>query len=314
MDVLVTGGAGFIGSHVAEELLEAGHRVAVVDNLATGRAEHVPAGADLYRVDVTGPEAAQLIADLRPDAVVHLAAQVSVAAAVRDPAADLRTNVLGTLNLLEACRRAGVRRFVYASSAAVYGCPAQLPLTEDAPCRPLSPYGASKWAGEAYVRLFGDLYQVEYTILRFANVYGPRQAIQGEGAVVPAFVLGMLGGEDGNRPTGPVIHGDGRQTRDFVHVRDIARAHVLALAAGSGAVINLGGGRAISVLELWHRLAAITGWDRPPRFGPPRPGDVPHSLLDTSRARALLGWQPEIGFEDGLRDTVAHYRGLLAAR
>ncbi|BDG62440.1 UDP-glucose 4-epimerase [Caldinitratiruptor microaerophilus] len=305
--MLVTGGAGFIGSHVVEALVGAGHRVEVLDDLSTGDLRHLPAGVPLHRADVASPEAAALVEALRPDAVLHLAAQVSAAASVRDPVADLRANALGTLNVLEACRRAGVRRFVYASSAAVYGQPERLPLSEDAPLRPLRPYGASKLAGEVYVRLYGDLYGLDFVILRFANVYGPRQAVTGEGAVVPAFATAMLAGTGGRGP-GPVVHGDGRQTRDFVHVRDVARAHLLALWAGSGAILNLATGRAVTVLDLWRRIAALTGWDRPPVFGPPRPGDIPHSVLDPSRARQALGWEPATGLDEGLRETVAYYR------
>ncbi len=302
MRVLVTGGAGFVGSHVADAYLAAGHHVAVVDTLVTGRAEHVPPQATLYPVDIRSPQLRDVFERERPEVVNHHAAQASVAASVADPRADADVNVLGTVHLLTLCVRFGVRRFVFASTGgAIYGDPVRLPVAEDHPCDPLSPYGTSKLAAEAYVRLFGRG-GLSWVILRYGNVYGPRQDPAGEAGVVAIFARAML---DGRTPT---IFGDGQQTRDFVYVEDVARANLLATEAEGCEVVNIGTGQETSVAEIFRALAELTGFRGAPQFGPPRPGDVRRIALDCTRAGRWLGWRPQVPLTEGLRRTVEWFR------
>lgn len=305
MRALVTGGAGFIGSHVADALLARGDDVAIVDDLSTGRHENIgialAAGGVLHVADITDATDLQAAFDAaRPEVVVHLAAHIDVARSVADPAHDARVNVEGTVNVLEAARRAGARRFVFASSGgAIYGEGA-IPNTEDTPERPISPYGESKRAGEGYCELFARLHGLATVSLRFANVYGPRQDPLGEGGVCAIFCGRLLDG-------GPaVIHGDGRQTRDFVYVGDIARAMLAAADGSATGAFNIGTGRETSVLDLVARLReAGEGRSLDPAHGPARPGEVLRSALDASRAREAFGWAPEVDLTQGLRRTLA---------
>lgn len=311
--VLVTGGAGFIGSHVVDLLRDEGFRVVMVDDLSAGRRENLPAEVEFHPLDVAGEEARELVLRLRPRYLVHLAAQVSVSRSVRDPVADARVNVLGTVNLLQAAVRAGVGRFVFASSGGtVYGEPAFLPVPEEAPLRPLSPYGAAKMAGEGYLRVFASQAGLPCVSLRLANVYGPRQDPFGEAGVVAIFATRMLRGEQ------PVINGDGGYIRDYVYVGDVARAVLSTLGRPMGGECpfgeyNVGTGRGTDVNELFALLAPLCGYADAPRHGPPRPGDLRASVLDHSCARRELGWEPRVTLEEGLARTVAHFRaGLMA--
>jgi UDP-glucose 4-epimerase len=302
MRVLVTGGAGFIGSHIVEALLEAGHHVAVVDNLSTGKRDNVPPGVPFYPVDIRDPELADVFARERPEVVSHQAAHVSVPQSVADPMHDASVNVVGLVNVLEQAQRHGARKVILASSVAVYGDPVALPVTESHPLRPLSPYGLSKWVGERYVELFQHLHGLEFTVLRYANVYGPRQDPHGEAGVVSIFLSRMLAGE-------PVtIYGDGEQTRDFVYVKDVAVANLCALERGDGGIYNVSTGRATSVNHLFHVLAEMTSYHQAPHHGPPRRGDVRHSVLDPARAQTELGWRAEMALAEGLAQTVEHFR------
>jgi UDP-glucose 4-epimerase len=302
--VLVTGGAGFIGSHVVDGLVGAGHRVAVVDNLTTGSTRWLPAAAALHAVDLRSPRLADVLAAERPDAVIHLAAQAAVARSVSDPGFDAQVNLLGGLNALAAATRAGVRRFLYASSGgAAYADTAPLPAAEDAPIRPKSPYGVSKVAFESYLDVWGTLHGVSSLALRLANVYGPRQDPRGEAGVVAIFCDRLLSAET------PVINGDGEYTRDYVHVRDVAAAFLAALARpeASGCA-NIGTGVETSVNALYAALARAAGTRVAARHGPPRPGDQRRSCLDPARARALLGWTPRVDLRDGLAETWAFFK------
>lgn len=301
--ILVTGGAGFIGSHVVDTYLEAGHSVVVVDNLATGKRENVNPAAAFYEVDIRNEKLGEVFERERPDVVNHHAAQASVPLSVARPGYDAEVNILGSLNLLEQARQHGVQRVIYASTGgAVYGEPQYLPCDEDHPARPLSPYGASKHTVEHYLQLYGQLYGLGYTILRYANVYGPRQDPYGEAGVISIFTDRMLAGEPAT------VHGDGLQERDFVYVGDCARANLAALEQGKDGIFNIGTGAGTTINDLFDRLAAITGYPHPRQHGPARLGDVYRSYLSAGLAARELGWQPRFTLEDGLRETVDSFR------
>ena len=300
---VVTGGAGFIGSHLVEALLAEGWRVGVVDDLSSGRVSRVPPEVELAAVDVRSPQARDFIRSFRPRAVAHLAAQVSVARSVGDPLLDADVNVGGTIAILLASREAGVRRVVFASSAAVYGAPAYLPLDEGHPSRPLSPYGISKLAGEHYVRVLAEASGVGWVVLRYANVYGPCQDAHGEAGVVAVFADRVVRG-DRVLP----VHGDGLQTRDFVYAGDVAEAtlRAMTLESASGRILNVGTGRGTSVLELAQAIWRAAGREGPVpvEHQAARPGDIRHSRLDVSQAAQALGWQATVELEEGLRRTL----------
>ncbi len=303
MRVLVTGGAGFVGSHVVEALLSAGHQVAVVDTLTSGRADALPPGVRLYRVDVASPELDEVFQEERPQVVSHHAAQASVAVSVRDPMLDARTNVLGTLNVLHCCVRHGVGRVVFASTGgAIYGDPDHLPASEDHPPRPLSPYGVHKLCGEHQLAAYGRLYGLRWVALRYGNVYGPRQDPYGEAGVVAIFCAAMLEGRQ------PVIFGDGEHTRDYVYAEDVARANLLAVEREVEGVFNVATGRETSTRRVFDLVREATGFRGQPRYGPPRPGDVRRICLDVRRAEQVLGWRPRVGLEEGIARTVEWFR------
>ena len=302
MKIVVTGGAGFIGSHVVDATIAAGHQVLVVDNLRTGRRENVHPKARLVEMDISDPALLDLFREERPEVVNHHAANPSVSLSVREPAFDATQNVLGTIHVLAAARQTGVRKFIYISSGgAMYGNPEYLPMDEGHPASPISPYALSKVTGERYVRLFGEEYGLSWTSLRYANVYGPRQDPYGEAGVIAIFCQNLLDG------VVPEIHWDGDQSRDFVYVGDCARANLLALEGGDGQAYNIGTGIGTSINDLFHTLAEVTGKDLVPRRGPRRPGDVRHSYLDCSKVERGLGWQAKIGLHEGLERTWQHF-------
>jgi UDP-glucose 4-epimerase len=300
MHVLVTGGAGFIGSHSVEALLRDGARVTVLDNLSTGKRANLPDNerVDLIEGDIR--DAATVERALRGAThVLHLAAQVSVHASVQDPPRSASHNVAGYLNVVNAARAAGVR-VVYASSAAVYGAPETLPLDEDAPCRPTSPYGLEKSIDDQYAALYRTLYGSSMLGLRYFNVYGPRQDPASPYAgVISRFVARMAAGEP------LTVFGDGRQTRDFVYVGDVARANVAALKCMHDGVLNIGTGTSVSLLQLIDALALCTGRTPQVRFDPPAPGDIRDSAMRPGRMRAVLGFAPGTPLVDGLKQLLA---------
>lgn len=307
---MVTGGAGFIGSHVVDHLLKSGFEVHVIDDLSTGFRANVSDRAVLHELDVRGPEAAALIFELSPEVLFHHAAQMDVRKSVRDPLFDADVNVKGSLNVLEACRKSSVSRVVYASTGgAVYGEPDTLPVPESHPIRPISHYGVSKHTVEHYLFLYQQLYDLDYVILRYPNVYGPRQNPHGEAGVTAIFALAYLEGRT------PVIYGDGTQERDYLHVSDVARANLscadLTNERLSGQVFNLGWGLGRSVLELDRIIKDYVGTDSEPEFAPPRPGEISRIWLDSGKARRIMGWEPEVSFREGLRDLVEHHRGSV---
>lgn len=299
--ILVTGGAGFIGSHVAEVLIEAGHTVAVLDNLSSGKRENVPEAARFYHVDITDKEGLEaFFAEFKPEIVNHHAAQISVNRSVREPCFDAEQNILGTINLLEASARHGVKRFIFASTGgALYGDAEIIPSNEDTPVIPLAPYGIAKASAEHYVRFF-SAERIEPVILRYANVYGPRQDPYGEAGVVAIFSLKALSGE------GCVIYGTGYQTRDFVYVKDVARAN-LAAVDGKPGTYNIGTGIETSINKLFSEFKRLEG-SLKVSHDAARAGEVLRSVLDVSRAGNDLCWQPQVNLSDGIRQTYAWFK------
>ncbi len=308
MKVLVTGGAGFIGSNVADALLERGHEVVVLDDLSSGKTENVPAAAKLVKGDIRSAAAAELVRSGGFDAVCHHAAQIDVRKSVADPRLDADVNLLGMLNLLEASVAGGVKRFLFASSGgACYGEQDVFPAPETHPTRPVSPYGVSKAAGELYLGYYATEKKLSYCALRYANVYGPRQDPHGEAGVVAIFSGRALAG------TPCTIFGDGKQTRDYVFVGDVARANVLALESRYVGPLNVGTGRETDVVTLAALVGRAAGSSADPVFAPAKAGEQRRSCVDPAKAAEVLGWRPEVTLEDGLARTVAFFRGRAAA-
>jgi UDP-glucose 4-epimerase len=307
--ILVTGGAGFIASHVVDAYIADGHEVAIVDDLSTGHRENLHPRARFYEMDIRDPALADVFAAERPEIVNHHGAQMSVRVSVDEPLRDASINVIGSLNLFECARQAGVRKVIYISTGgAAYGEPRYLPCDEDHPVDPLCPYGISKHTPEHYLALYERLYHLDYTVLRYPNVYGPRQDPHGEAGVVAIFAGKMLRGEP------VVINGTGEQERDFVAIGDIAAANLAALWHGDGEIINLGSGCGTSVNEIFAALAAITGYDQSPLFGPEKSGEVFKIYLTGDKARLLLHWQPTVSLAEGLARTVASLHAAVPER
>jgi len=299
--VIVTGGAGFIGSHLTEELLRQHADVHIIDNLATGLAGNVPPQAVFHRLDIVTQDAADVIVREKPDVVFHLAAQAEVQRSMTEPKFDADVNVSGTVNLLHAAVQAGVKKFVFASSSALYGDYQAERIPEDAPIHPVSYYGLSKWAGEAYIRLFHELHGLPFTILRYSNVYGPRQTVKGEGCVVALFLRNLRTGSAFR------IHGDGEQTRDFVYVKDVVQANLAAAVSGGGQICNIGTSDSISINRLVDEMEKLHGTAIERTHSPARPGDIRYSCLDNSRAAGHLGWKPRYSVLEGLRESYDYY-------
>lgn len=303
MKILVTGGAGFIGSHVSDALVAEGHDVHVLDDFSSGRAENVPDAARVHAFDVRSSEAERLIKEERFQVLVHHAAQMDVRRSVADPRFDADVNVQGFLNLMQAGIRNGLEKVVFASTGgAIYGEPDYVPQDEAHSERPLSPYGITKLTTERYLFYYKAQYGIPYVALRYANVYGPRQNPHGEAGVVAIFSQRMLAGEQ------PVINGDGGQTRDYVFVGDVVRANLAALAYDGTGVFNIGTGVETSVLELFREIKNLSGSSAPEEHVDAKPGEQRRSVLGYDRATAELGWQPEVGLTDGLRRTVDWFR------
>jgi len=307
--ILVTGGAGFIGSHVVDAYITAGHEVAVLDNLSTGREENVNSAAQVHRVDVRDQDKVRsAVASFRPEVINHHAAQSEVPKSVADPGYDAQVNVVGGLNVLKAAVDNGVRKVIFSSTGgALYGEPDVVPADEDHPIRPLSPYGTSKYSFEQYLGMFQRTFGLNFTTLRYANIYGARQDFFAEeGRVVAIFASRMIEGK-------PVtIDGDGNQSRDMLHVGDVAMANIAALELGDGRTYHVSTGIPVTVNDLFRKLALLTEYKQEPRFGPARQGDVYRIALDNTRAAEQLDWRPRILLEEGLRLTVDYFREQVA--
>ena len=310
MKILVTGGAGFIGSHVADGYLAAGHEVVIADNLLSGSIDNVPAGARLHLVDIAAPEFDLVMAQERPDVVNHHAAQMSVTVSARDPKLDARINCVGLLNVLQSCVKHGVGRFVMISSGgAIYGDVDQRPTSEETPPQPLSPYAIHKLTGERYLEFYRQEHGLSSVTLRYGNVYGPRQDQHGEAGVVAIFVGKLLRGEQPtifaypDQPTG--------MSRDYVYVEDAVRANLRAIESDATGAFNIAGGAPVRTGEVLSVVQAACGTNLTPATGPARPGDLHENWLDVSRAERLLGWRAEISLADGLARTVAHFRARV---
>ncbi|MGV8040900.1 MAG: NAD-dependent epimerase/dehydratase family protein [Thermoanaerobaculaceae bacterium] len=302
--VCVTGGAGFIGSHVADALVAAGHRVLIVDDLSSGRKENVPTGAELHALDIRSPEAAALVRDAGVEVLVHHAAQMDVRRSVADPVFDASVNVVGTLNLLEAGRRGVLRQVVFASTGgAMYGEQDYFPADEEHPARPVSPYGVAKLSVERYLYFFHVEYGLDATCLRYANVYGPRQNPHGEAGVVAIFLDRLLSGRQAT------INGDGLQTRDYVFVADVVAANLAAVGRPGFGIFNVGTGIETDVVQLYQGLATATGIDRPAVHGPAKSGEQKRSCITAAKLERELGVRVTVPMAEGLRRTADWFAG-----
>ncbi|MGA8475066.1 MAG: NAD-dependent epimerase/dehydratase family protein [Candidatus Cybelea sp.] len=305
MRIIVTGGAGFIGSHILDAYLEAGHDVLVIDSLwehGGGRRVNVPSGVSLVHMDIRDEAIARIFADFKPDVVNHHAAQHSVAISTRDPIYDAQVNVVGLINVLEQAARSGARKVIFASSGATFGNPQHLPIDEKTPQHPTSPYGITKMVGEHYLQFYRDSKELDFTALRYGNVYGPRQDASGEAGVIAIFIARFLARQ------GVRIDWDGEQTRDYVYAADVARANVAALDRGSGECYVIGTGVPTSVNQIYRTLVDISGFQAPIERAPQRPGDARSAQFDAARARSELGWSPTTPLADGIRATYDHFQ------
>jgi UDP-glucose 4-epimerase len=303
LKILVTGGAGFIGSHVCEVFLRESHQVIALDDLSSGRKENLSPKVQLVVLDIRSTEAAQFIQSQRPDVICHLAAQMDVRKSVEDPRFDAQANILGLLNVLEASRQGGVKRFIFSSTGgAIYGEQDVFPASEAHPTRPVSPYGVSKAAGELYLGYYRAQYSLPFVALRYANVYGPRQNPHGEAGVVAIFAQKLVSGQP------CTINGDGTQSRDFVFGQDVATANYLAFQSDYVGALNVGTGVETDINRLYRLLAEAAGSKELALHQPPKPGEQMRSCVDATLAKKVLNWQPTVKLEEGLRQTVEYFR------
>lgn len=310
MRIMVTGGAGFIGSHVTDAYLAAGHEVLVLDALLEhggGKRQNVPPRALFMHMDIRDETIARIFQEFKPDVVSHHAAQASVAIGSRDPIYDAQVNVVGLLNILENSVRHGVRKVVYASSGAIFGTPERLPMNESTPQRPESPYGITKMVGEHYLRFFQQERGLEFTSLRYGNVYGPRQDPNGEAGVIAIFIGKFLANE------GVRIDSDGEQTRDYVYVRDVAAVNLAALERGSGGMYCIGTNKRTSVNQIYQELCAVSGFQAPVEHAPKRQGDARDAQFDWALAKKELDWSPRTDLREGIRETYEYFKEALPA-
>lgn len=302
MRILVTGGAGFIGSHIVDAFISRGHEVAIVDNMSHGKEENINPKAEFYRLDIRDIEIDAVFESFRPEMLCHQAAQIKVPVSVKDPMLDADINIMGTIRLLEACRKYCVKKVIYPASAAIFGNPEYLPIDEKHPLNMISGYGISKHTVEHYLKVYETLHGIKFTVLRYANVYGPRQDSTGEGGVVAIFSEKFSRGEDVE------IYGDGEQTRDFVYVADVANANVLALSFLDNGIYNVSTNTKISVNELFNLFSDLTGKSVQAKYMPSREGDILHSYMSYRKINRESGWAPEVDMTEGLRRTLEFYK------
>ncbi len=303
MKILVTGGAGFIGSHIADAYIDAGHDVVIIDNLSTGRKKNINPKATFIECDIRDDKVAEIFDQYQFDVVNHQAAQMDVRLSVKDPIYDARNNVIGFLNIVQNAAMHKVRKVIYASSGGVvYGEQDYFPADEEHPQRPYCPYGVTKLIGEKYLFYYAMTFGLRYTAFRYANVYGPRQNPHGEAGVIAIFLEKLFRREEA------VINGDGRQTRDYVYISDVVRANVAALEKADNEIINIGTGVETDVVEIFQQLNELTGANMPEKHGPAKPGEQRRSVLDVGKAKKVLGWTPRVDFRSGLQKTVEFFK------
>jgi len=305
MKVLVTGGAGFIGSHVVDALVKKGDQVVIIDNFSTGFKKNINPAAVLYPLSICSTAIEKVFEREKPQVVIHLAAQTSVMQSITNPAYDAAVNILGSLNVISNCVKSGVRKIVYASSCALYGTPDYLPIDEKHPVKSLSPYGVSKHTVEHYLSQYHSAYGLPYIALRYANVYGPRQNIHGEGGVVAIFAGKMLGGET------PTIYGQGDKSRDYVYVEDIVRANLIAAESDETGIYNIGTSEEILDQMVYELISQECNYNGFPLYAAERPGEIKRICLDNSRAVKILKWNPQVHVREGFTRTVAYYKKAL---
>ena len=303
MKILVTGGAGFIGSHIVDAYVKDGHEVIVIDNMSTGREENKNPKAKYYKMDICDREIEKVFEDEKPEILNHHAAQIDVRKSVADPAGDVKINLIGFINLLEAGRKNGLKKVVLASTGgAIYGEQDYFPADESHPARPISPYGLNKLASEQYLHYYKHVYEIDWVALRYANVYGPRQNAKGEAGVVAIFSTKMFSGEQ------PIINGDGKQTRDYVFVGDVVRANMLALKDEAHGAYNVGTGVETNVNEIFSAIKELTGVSCDEKHVEAKAGEQERSCIQASRLKKEFSWAPQIKFHDGMKETVEWFK------
>jgi len=306
VNILVTGGAGFIGSHLADALISDNHHIAIIDNLSTGKPQNIPGNAEFHKIDIASPVVDKIFERGRFEAVFHLAAQMDVRKSVENPINDAEINILGGINLLQASVKHKIRRFIFSSTGgAIYGEQEEYPATENHPADPLSPYGVTKLAFEKYLFFYNFQHRLPYVSLRYANVYGPRQNSEGEAGVVAIFCTRLLKGEKA------VIYGDGRQTRDFVYVDDVIKANLLALTFGSAMAFNVGTGVETDINTIYDKIKKHTASSQERIHNAPRPGEQRRSSISYAKIKKFLGWVPSVELDEGISKTVAFFRSQI---
>ncbi len=304
MKILVTGGAGFIGSHIVDAYISLGHTVAVMDNLSSGKTEYINPQAKFFQVDITNLESVQkAISDFKPEVINHHAAHIQVGYSVKNPQFDATSNILGLLNIMESVKSLGLKKVIMASTGGVIYGNKQVPFDEEMREEPLSPYGISKKSGELYLYFYHKEYKIPYTVLRYSNVYGPRQNPHGESGVIAIFCEYLAAGKS------PVINGDGSHTRDYVYIEDVVRANVLALESDFVGELNIGTNTETSTSAVFDIVASEFGAPSAKQFGPERPGEQARSALSYQKAKKILGWTPTVTLQDGVKNVARWYQG-----
>lgn len=304
MKVIITGGAGFIGSNIADLLIDKGFEVVIIDNLSHGKEKNINPKAKFYNCDIRDSEILEIFQREKPQVLIHEAAQISVPNSIDDPVNDASINITGSLNLLEACRKTGVKKIIYPASAAIFGEPEYLPIDEKHPLNMMSGYGVTKHTVEHYLGVYKALYGIDYVILRYANVYGPRQDSSGEGGVVAIFSEKLIKDEI------PYIYGDGEQIRDFVYVKDVAKANFMAITSGDNEIFNVSTNHKVSVNDLLNVINSVLGKNIKAVYTDERQGDIRNSYMTYGKIKNALGWTPDYNLETGIAETIEYYKSL----